>query len=488
MGALDGLQPEGVFHFFEEISQIPHGSGNVGQISDYLKDFAEKRGLFCIQDSVGNIVMVKEPAAGYEDVPPYILQAHMDMVAVAAPEYQIDMRKEPLRLKREDGMIYAEGTSLGGDDGVGMAYCLALLDAKDLSMPRLEVILTVDEETGMEGAKALDLSMLRGNRMINLDQEEEGIFITSCAGGARVEVEIPLTVEKAEPGMTKLTLKVCGLLGGHSGIEIDKGRGNANWLLSMFLGGLSLRYDVRLLRMKGGLADNAIPKEAEADILIRETDKKGVMAYLEEEEKKMAQSLNLKETDPGFTLEKLFHNGTVLEGCYTRESTANALACIAQLPNGVIDMSKDVEGLVETSLNLGVLSLHDEKLCLQYAVRSSVDQSKEKLCRHMQEIPERRGASVTVKNAYPGWAYRKDSPLREKMVQVFERMYGKKPVLEAIHAGLECGILAGKIADLDCVSIGPDLENVHTAQERMSIASVERVWAFLVEVLTIGDK
>lgn len=488
MGALDGLQPEGVFHFFEEISQIPHGSGNVGQISDYLKDFAEKRGLFCIQDSVGNIVMVKEPAAGYEDVPPYILQAHMDMVAVAAPEYQIDMRKEPLRLKREDGMIYAEGTSLGGDDGVGMAYCLALLDAKDLSMPRLEVILTVDEETGMEGAKALDLSMLRGNRMINLDQEEEGIFITSCAGGARVEVEIPLTAEKAEPGMTKLTLKVCGLLGGHSGIEIDKGRGNANWLLSMFLGGLSLRYDVRLLRMKGGLADNAIPKEAEADILIRETDKEGVMAYLEEEEKKMAQSLNLKETDPGFTLEKLFHNGTVLEDCYTRESTANALACIAQLPNGVIDMSKDVEGLVETSLNLGVLSLHDEKLCLQYAVRSSVDQSKENLCRHMQEIPERRGASVTVKNAYPGWAYRKDSPLREKMVQVFERMYGKKPVLEAIHAGLECGILAGKIADLDCVSIGPDLENVHTAQERMSIASVERVWAFLVEVLTIGDK
>lgn len=488
MGALDGLRPESVFHFFEEISQIPHGSGNVGQISDYLKDFAEKRGLFCIQDSVGNIVMVKEPAVGYEDVPPYILQAHMDMVAVAAPEYQIDMRKEPLRLKREDGMIYAEGTSLGGDDGVGMAYCLALLDAKDLSMPRLEVILTVDEETGMEGAKALDLSMLRGNRMINLDQEEEGIFITSCAGGARVEVEIPLTAEKAEPGMTKLTLKVCGLLGGHSGIEIHKGRGNANWLLSMFLGGLSLRYDVRLLRMKGGLADNAIPKEAEADILVWEADRAGIMSYLEEEEKKMAESLNLKETDPGFTLEKLFHNDTVLEDCYTRESTANALACIAQLPNGVIDMSMDVEGLVETSLNLGVLSLDGESLRLQYAVRSSVDQARENLCRHMQEIPERRGASVTVKNVYPGWAYRKDSPLREKMVQVFERMYGKKPVLEAIHAGLECGILAGKIADLDCVSIGPDLENVHTAQERMSIASVERVWAFLVEVLTIRDK
>lgn len=488
MGALDGLQPESVFHFFEEISRIPHGSGNVGRISDYLKEFAKKRALFCVQDSMGNIVIVREAAPGYEKEAPYILQAHMDMVAVVAPGYDIDMKKEPLRLKTEDGKVYAEGTSLGGDDGVGMAYCLALLDAAELSMPRLEVILTVDEETGMEGAKALDLSMLQGTRMINLDQEEEGVFTTSCAGGARVEVEIPLTAEKAEPGMTKFTLTVCGLLGGHSGIEIDKGRGNANWILSMFLVGVSLRYDVRLLHMKGGLADNAIPREAEADILIRETDRAEIMAYLEEEEKKMAESLNLKETDPGFTLKKLSHNGTVSGFCYTRKSTANALACIAQLPNGVIEMSKDVEGLVETSLNLGVMSLHDEKLCLQYAVRSSVDQAKQNLCRHMREIPERRGASVTVKNEYPGWAYRKDSPLREKMVRIFGQMYGKEPVLEAIHAGLECGILAGKIADLDCVSIGPDLENVHTAQERMSIASVERVWSFLVEVLTNKDE
>lgn len=488
MGALDGLQPESVFHFFEEISRIPHGSGNVGRISDYLKEFAKNRALFCVQDSVGNIVIVREAAPGYEKEAPYILQAHMDMVAVAAPGYDIDMKKEPLRLKVEDGKVYAEGTSLGGDDGIGMAYCLALLDAAELSMPRLEVILTVDEETGMEGAKLIDLSMLRGTRMINLDQEEEGVFTTSCAGGARVEVDIPLTAEKAEPGMTKLTLKVGGLLGGHSGVEINKGRGNANWILSQLLGGVSLQYDVRLLHMKGGLADNAIPKEAEADVLIREEDKAEVIAYLEEAERKMAESLNLKETDPGFTLTKLFHNGIVLEPCFTRESTANALACIAQLPNGVIAMSEDVEGLVETSLNLGIMSLQEESLHLQYAVRSSVDQARENLCRHMHVHPERRGALVTVKNEYPGWAYRKDSPLREKMVQVFERMYGKKPVLEAIHAGLECGILAGKIADLDCVSIGPDLENVHTAQERMSIASVERVWSFLVEVLTNRDK
>lgn len=483
MGALEGLQPERVFHFFEEISRIPHGSGNTGAISDYLKAFAEKRSLFCRQDELGNIIVIREASPDREKEEPYILQAHMDMVAVSAPDAQIDMKTDPLRLKVEGGRIYAEGTSLGGDDGIGVAYCLALLDEEAISLPRLEVILTVDEETGMEGATGIDLSMLRGRRMINLDQEEEGVFITSCAGGARVDVEIPLTAGKAEPGMTKLTLKVCGLLGGHSGMEIDKGRGNANWLLSMFLCGMYLRYDVRLLRMKGGLADNAIPKEAEADVLIREADRAGIMAYLGEEERKMAESLNLKETDPGFQVTKLFHNGTVSELCYTRESTANALACIARLPNGVVAMSEDAEGLVETSLNLGVLSLHDDRVCLQYAVRSSVNQAKENLCRHMRQIPERRGASVTVRNAYPGWAYRKDSPLREQMVRVYEEMYGKKPVLEAIHAGLECGILAGKIPGLDCVSIGPDLQNVHTAEESMDIESVGRVWTYLLKVL-----
>ena len=485
MGVLDGLKPESVFHFFEEISRIPHGSGNIRQISDYLKAFAERQELFCVQDEVGNIIIVKESAPEYEDEAPYILQAHMDMVAVAAPGYDIDMKKEPLRLKFEVGKVYAEGTSLGGDDGIGMAYCMALLAADEISTPRLEAIITVNEEVGMEGAKAIDLSMLRGNRMINLDQEEEGVFITSCAGGASVEVEIPMVREKAQEEMIRLSLKVCGLLGGHSGIEINKGRGNANWLLGSLLCGLSLRYDVRLLHMKGGMADNAIPKEAEAEILVREADREEVISWLDAEASKIRESL--QNADSGFVLEKLFHNGIVLEGCFSRESTANALACICKLPNGVVAMSKDVEGLVETSLNLGVLSVQEEKMRLQYAVRSSIDQDKGELCRHMLEIAERMGASASVRNEYPGWAYRKDSPLREKMVRVYEEMYGKKPVLEAIHAGLECGILAGKIKDLDCVSIGPDLENVHTAQESMSVDSVERVWNYLLDVLTMKD-
>lgn len=481
MGALDGLQPESVFHFFEEISQIPHGSGNTGAISDYLKAFADERGLFCRQDALGNIVIIREASPAREAEEPCILQAHMDMVAVSAPGVQIDMKKEPLRLKVEDGRIYAEGTSLGGDDGIGVAYCLAVLDEETISLPRLEVILTVDEETGMEGATGIDLSMLRGKRMINLDQEEEGIFITSCAGGARVDVEIPMEREEAPGEAYRLVeFRVTGLAGGHSGMEIGKGL-NANRLLGTLLCGLSQRYDIRLVRMKGGLADNAIPREAEAAIFVREKDMAEILSYAETEEQKIRETLRDKES--GFQLEKVCHDVIVSMPVCTRTATRDALICLCKLPNGIVAMSKDVEGLVETSLNLGVLSLQDDCLRLQYAVRSSVDEDKEALCRQMRETAERAGAKASVRNAYPGWAYRKDSPLREKMVRIYEKMYGRKPVLEAIHAGLECGILAGKIPDLDCVSIGPDLQNVHTAGESMDIESVGRVWSYLLEVL-----
>ena len=482
MGVLEGLQPERVFHFFEEISRIPHGSGNTRAISDYLKAFAEERGLFCRQDELGNIVIIREASPARKEEEPYILQAHVDMVAVSAQGVEIDMKKEPLRLKVEDGRIFAEGTSLGGDDGIGVAYCLAVLDEQTVSLPRLEVILTVDEETGMEGATDIDLSMLRGRRMINLDQEEEGIFITSCAGGARVDVEIPMEREEA-PGKAYrfLEFRITGLVGGHSGMEIGKGLGNANWLLASLLCGISLRYDIRLAQMKGGLADNAIPREAEAAFFVREADLPEILSYAEAEEQKIREAL--LENDHGFALKKVCHNVTVSAPAYTRAATKSALACLCKLPNGVVAMSEDVEGLVETSLNLGVLFLRENCLRLQYAVRSSVDGDRAELCRRMIQIAEEAGAKAVVRNAYPGWAYRKDSPLREQMVRIYERMYGKKPILEAIHAGLECGILAGKIPGLDCVSVGPDLQNVHTAEESMDIESVGRVWNYLLEVL-----
>lgn len=480
MRALEGLEPQSVFYYFEEITRIPHGSGNVKQISDYLKQFAADQGLTCIQDKLYNIIIIKEATEGYEKEEPYILQGHMDMVAVSRPDCDIDMTKDPLRLRTENGRIYAEGTSLGGDDGIAVAYAMALLAAKDISHPRLEVVLTVDEETGMEGAKEIDLSMLRGNRLINLDQEEEGVIITSCAGGARVDVSIPLKQEKEDTdGLQFMQVKIKGLLGGHSGIEINKGRGNANCLLGRILKGLSEQFGVHMSSMKGGLADNAIPREAEAVIAVDINQSDAVVSYVKEYENKIRQELG--ENDPDLIVECTVSDRQ--EGYYDTESTARALVCLCGLPNGVIAMSKELEGLVKTSLNLGVVKSGKDELQLSYAVRSSVDAEKEQLCLQMQEIAANEGASAVVKNVYPGWAYRVNSPLRDIVTDIYERMYGKKPVLEAIHAGVECGILAAKIEGLDCVSIGPDMSDVHTAEESLEIASAQRMWSYLLEVL-----
>lgn len=480
MRVLEGLEPQSVFYYFEEITRIPHGSGNVKQISDYLKQFAADQGLECIQDKVYNIIMIKEATPGYEKEEPYILQGHMDMVAVSRLDCDIDMTKDPLRLRMENGRIFAEGTSLGGDDGIAVAYAMALLAAKDISHPRLEVVLTVDEETGLEGAKQIDLSMLRGKRLINLDQEEEGVIITSCAGGARVDVSIPLQPEKEDiDGLQFMQVKIKGLLGGHSGIEINKGRGNANYLMGRILKGLSEKFGVRMSSMKGGLADNAIPKEAEAVVAVDISQSDEVMSCVKEYEDKIRQELG--ENDPDLTVQCI-----VVERqnhYYDMSSTAQALACLCGLPNGVAAMSKELEGLVQTSLNLGVVKSGQDKLQLSYAVRSSVDAEKEQLCLQMQEIAAKAGAVAEIKNVYPGWAYRADSPLRDTVTEIYEKMYGKKPVLEAIHAGVECGILAAKIEGLDCVSIGPDMSDVHTTEESLDIASAQRMWSYLLEVL-----
>ena len=496
MGVLEHLEPLNVFHYFEEICCIPHGSGNVRGISDYLKRFATERGLECIQDETLNVIIIKEATAGYEQEEPYILQGHMDMVAVSRPDCDIDMAKEPLQLYVEDGRIRAEGTSLGGDDGIAVAYALALLDAKDISHPRLEVVLTVDEETGMEGATAIDLSMLRGKRLINLDQEEEGVIITSCAGGARVDVRIPMHKETVETdNLQEITIKVTGLQGGHSGMEINKGRGNANCLLGRILKGLSERFDICMVSMQGGQADNAIPREAETSILVDITRKNEVLACVSKEEVVIRQELG--EQDPGFKVTCEVSDGqdiicgqvtdsngqTQQVECFDAASVKQAFKCLCTLPNGVITMSRELKGLVQTSLNLGVVTLGEDELCLSYAVRSSVDADKEKLCRQMTEIAVQSGAKAEVRNSYPGWAYRKDSPLRDTVTEVYEKMYGRKPICEAIHAGLECGILVAKIPGLDCVSIGPDMSDVHTPQESLDIASVQRMWAYLLNVL-----
>lgn len=503
MSILSGIEPKPVFHFFEEICKIPHGSGNEEQLSNYLKAFADERGLFCIQDDHYNIIIVKEAAAGYEEEEPLILQGHMDMVAVKEEGFSIDMKKEPLHLQKEGDFVSAKGTSLGGDDGIAVAYLLALLDSKEIAHPRLEAILTVGEETGMEGAREIDVSMLQGKRMLNLDNEEEGVLLVSCAGGARADCKLPVLWE--ERCGEVLHVQVGGLCGGHSGVEIIKERGNANCLMGRILDALVRKAPVSLMSLEGGLADNAIPRQADARLVVREEDLDVCVALIREVEEQIRRELAGK--DDGVRILAEVENAD-LDGeaaierkageaeqkekadkpgktwkCLQEDSMRKAVAYLTAMPNGVQAMSIDVEGLVETSLNLGVMKLSGEYLSLSFAIRSSLESAKKAMCGKLQAISYLAGASVEIRGDYPGWAYRKNSPLRDKMIRIYEEMYNAKPEIEAIHAGLECGLFAGKIPGLDCVSCGPDMKAIHTAEEVLSISSVKRVWEYLLEIL-----
>ncbi len=481
MGALSGLKPEKVFYYFEEICKIPHGSGNVKQISDYLKTFAEERGLFVIQDEVYNIIIKKPASAGYEDQEPIILQGHMDMVAVHKPEYEIDMTTEGLKVGVDGDLVYAEGTSLGGDDGIAVAMSLAILDDDTLAHPPIEVIITTEEEVGMDGARAIDLSCLEGHRLLNLDSEQEGTFLTGCAGGARVTCLFPL--KKTTVTGREWTVKICGLLGGHSGAEIDKERGNSNKLAGRLLYDLTEAVPgVSLVDVQGGLADNAIPRETVLRFAAADSEIEHVKELLDAFREDVKAELATK--DPGFALE-VSHEAVTDKQVYEAFLPAAALV---SLPNGVQAMSADVKGLVETSLNLGILKITEaEELHAEFSVRSSVESSRLELMSRLKALTALAGGRNVVTGEYPGWKFRVDSPLREKMIRVYENQYGKKPSIEAIHAGLECGLLSSKIEDLDAVSIGPDMMDIHTTEERLSISSTERVFRFVCNLLAEKD-
>ena len=479
MSVLEGLEPASVFHFFEEICKIPHGSGNEKALSDYLKKFAEQRDLFCIQDEVGNIIVVKEAAPGYEAEETMILQGHMDMVAVKEADCDMDMRKDALRLQRDGDYISAKGTSLGGDDGIAVAYILALLDAETIEHPRLEAVITVGEEVGMDGARALDTSVLKGRRMLNLDNEEEGILLVSCAGGIRADIKLPVSYEKRSGAV--LSLQVGGLLGGHSGAEIIREGGNANCLMGRVLDTLSQQMDVRLVSLEGGMADNAIPREADALICIEGKETENAFRIVHDIEEKFREELAQKDAGVkiGITVKKQTDECI----CLHRESVKKAVDILLAVPNGIQAMSADVEGLVETSLNFGVMKLTEDNLVLSFAVRSSSESAKEAVCRKLTAVADLSGAEIEFHGNYPGWAYRKDSPLRDTMIRIYEKKYGKKPKIEAIHAGLECGLFSGKLPGLDCIAYGPDMRDVHTTNEALCISSVKSVWEYLLEIL-----
>lgn len=488
MGILEHLEPQKVFYFFEEICQIPHGSGNVEAISDYLKHFAVERGLNVIQDELKNIIIIKEATPGYEEEETVILQGHMDMVAVSKPQLSIDMTKEPLKLMVDGDNLYAEGTSLGGDDGIAVAYALAILDDDSLKHPRLEVVITVDEETGMDGARGIDLSMLQGKRLLNLDSEEEGIFWTSCAGGVRVKCKKELTCETMKGLHYEITLG--GLQGGHSGAEIHKERGNANNLAGRLLWKLvSAKLDVGLIKCVGGVADNAICRETKIELIVNAKEAGEVESLLMTLEQEIQIELKGKDNDFAITYVK---GDEITASCVsnTCKDTGIIAAFLMSVPSGVQAMSAHIPELVETSLNLGVLRIDAQnyEFCADFSVRSSIESSKWALVEQLKSIAWLSDIEVQSTGDYPGWPYRVDSPLRDKMIAIYERMYGEKPGVKAIHAGLECGLLADKIKDLDCVSFGPNMANIHTTEETLSISSVKRVWDYLIALLEEKDK
>lgn len=483
MGVLQGLEPEKVFYYFEEICNIPHGSGNTQKISNYLVSFAKERGLYHYRDEVGNVIIIKEAAKGYENSDPVMIQGHMDMVAVKKPDCDIDMKTQGLKLKVSEDKIYAEGTSLGGDDGIAVAYGLALLDDVNARHPRIELVITVDEEVGMDGARVIDLSCCRATTMINIDSEEEGIFLAGCAGGARVNFSLPYEEEMTRG--IRCIIKVAGLIGGHSGVEIHKERGNANVLLGRILFKLSEKIKFRLVSLEGGLADNAIPREASAEIVLTNENtmkeaEQTLQAFTEEINRDFQREFT--EKDPTVFVETVCVEEAE-KNAMKVEDTRKIIAFLHAIPNGVQAMSGAMPGLVETSLNLGILRCKEGTSSMGISVRSSYESAKEDLISRLKALAGLAGADVNVAGDYPGWAFKTNSPLREKMIKIYREMYHKEPEIQAIHAGLECGLFAAKIPELDCVSMGPDMKNIHTTEEELSISSTKRVWEFLQKLL-----
>ena len=472
---LAGLAPEAVFAYFEKLCSIPHGSGNTKAISDYLVSFAQEQGLRYVQDQTNNVIIFADATPGYEDRPAVIIQGHMDMVCEKDEDCAIDMDKDGLDVTHDGNYVFAKGTTLGGDDGIAVAYALALLADKSIPHPALEVVITVDEETGMFGAADIDLSMLQGRTLINIDSEDEGVFTVSCAGGARGTIRLPVERRAVYGPCVRLTVE--GLQSGHSGVEIHKNRANANKVMGEFLSRIQQLMPICITGLSGGAKDNVIPHTCQVTLV-------ALGMYIErinDVAEKLQQEIREQYDEPnaivrGDDVDALGGNAL------TTECTSKVIALLNSAPNGVQAWSKDIEGLVQTSLNLGIAHL-DGDLRLTFAVRSSVNAEKQELLAKLRQLAELHGAAYSQVGEYPAWEYKADSHLRDTMVRVYKDMFAKEPEVVAIHAGLECGLLSEKLPGLDCVSIGPEMHDIHTSRERLGIASVERTWNFLLEVL-----
>ena len=472
MKKLTEINPKNVFEFFELLCSVPHGSFNVERISELCCDFARARGLEYFRDGAGNVIIKKPASKGFEGRPAVILQGHMDMVAVKNPDCDIDLEKDGLRLASDGEYVWAEGTSLGADDCVALAMIMAILDSEDIEHPPIEALFTVNEEVGMLGASALDASLLSGKTMINIDSEEENVITVGCAGGILLTASFPM--KRTKDYVHAAMIAIYGLTGGHSGGEIHKNRANSNVLMAQLLTKLG---DVRLISANGGDKPNAIANKTVCRIALSDfaAAKKAVETFEQEVKEKYA------ETDPGLTV-RIVDEGFKNSGAADLISSRRIIKALNELPDGVQTMSDAIEGLVQTSLNFGVLNISDFRTELTYCLRSSVSAEKLALREKLEGIIKANRGRAEFSGDYPAWEYREESSLRSVAVMSYEKLYGRKPGLSVIHAGLECGILSGKIPGLDCISIGPDILNIHTTSERLSVASTERTFELVLDI------
>ena len=472
---LAGLEPAAVFGYFEEICSIPHGSRNTKQISDYLVNFAKSQNLRYIQDEADNVIIFGDATPGYEDHPPVILQGHMDMVCEQDADCTIDMATEGLDVTHDGNVVFARGTTLGADNGIAVAMGMAILADKTIPHPPIELLITSDEEIGLLGAAAADLSELKGRALINLDSEGEGIFTVSCAGGCVANIGLP--VDRHAVYGPCIRLVVDGLQSGHSGADIHRNRGNAKKIMGEFMSRIQEIMPLCLPSLAGGAKDNVIPGSCQATLVAMGINLERINGIAE----KLQAEVREQYDEPNATVQA-FDVDALGGNSLSTQSTAKVISLLCSAPNGVQSWSQDIEGLVQTSLNMGVVKL-GERMNVTLSVRSSVNSEKRELLDQLKKLAEMFEADYAEDGAYPAWEFKKESHLRDVMVSTYRDLFGKDAKVEAIHAGLECGLFTEKIPGLDCVSIGPQMYDIHTSRERLEIGSTQRTWDFLLAVL-----
>ena len=472
---LAGLEPAAVFGYFEEICSIPHGSRNTKQISDYLVNFAKTHDLRYIQDDADNVIIFGDATPGYEDHPPVILQGHMDMVCEQDDDCTIDMSKEGLDVTHDGNMVFAKGTTLGADNGIAVAMGMAILADKTIPHPPIELLITSDEEIGLLGAAAVDLSELKGKILINLDSEGEGILTVSCAGGCVANISRP--VERRAVYGPCIRLGVNDLKSGHSGADIHQNRANANKVMGEFMSRIQKLMPLCLTSLVGGTKDNVIPESCQATLVAMGINLERINDIAEQ----LQAEIREKYDEPNATVQA-FDVDALGGNSLSTESTSKVISLLCAAPHGVQVWSEDIPGLVQTSLNMAVVKL-GERLNMTMSVRSSVNSEKQEVLAQLKKLAEMFDASYEENGAYPAWEFKKESHLRDVMVSTYKDLFGKEPKVEAIHAGLECGLFTEKIPGLDCVSVGPEMHDIHTIRERLEIGSTQRTWKFLLEVL-----